>query len=112
MDRIGPALDRRLIHDCYSCREGRGTLFGIRRAEKFLRSCTEGHSRRCWVLRLDISGYFMAIDRSILWSFLQRHLEHLELWKDVALVHAVSGHLKVIHLRTLESDSPSGRGQS
>ena len=90
MERIGPILDRRLIDDCYSCRTGRGTLFGIRRAQKFLRSCTQGFSRPCWTLRLDISGYFMAIDRQILWSILERHLSsHAGVWDDPCLLQAL-----------------------
>ncbi len=90
MECIGPILDLRLIDDCYSCRTGRGTLFGIRRAQKFLRSCTQGFSRPCWTLRLDISGYFMAIDRQILWSLLERHLSsHAGVWDDPCLFQAL-----------------------
>jgi uncharacterized protein (TIGR02147 family) len=39
-----------------------------------------------------------------------RHISTLTLGLNEDMF--VSGHLKVIHLRTLESDSPSGRGQS
>lgn len=64
--KIGPVLERDLIHDVYACRAGQGTLMGVRRLERFTRQCSAGYRRDCYVLRLDISGFFMAIDRSIL----------------------------------------------
>jgi len=62
-NRIYPILDRKFIYDSYSCRVGKGTLFGIKRVRGFLRDDV-------WVLRLDIKGFFMAIDRDILFGLL------------------------------------------
>lgn len=59
-------LDRQFIYDCYSCRVGKGTLFGIDRAQKMLRRATKNYTQDAYVLKLDISGYFMNINRSIL----------------------------------------------
>jgi len=67
-NRIYPMFDRKFIYDSYSCRVGKGTLFGINRARRFLRSC--GAEAVVWVLRLDIQGFFMAIDRKILYDLL------------------------------------------
>jgi retron-type reverse transcriptase len=66
-NRIYPIFDRKFIYDCYSCRVGKGTLFGIKRARGFLRSCGS-KSSAVWVLRLDIRGFFMAIDKNILFD--------------------------------------------
>ena len=33
-----------------------------------MRSCSENYSRDAYVLKLDISGFFMSIDREILWN--------------------------------------------
>ncbi|MDR0516919.1 MAG: RNA-directed DNA polymerase, partial [Fibromonadaceae bacterium] len=51
-----------------------GTLFGIKRARGFLRNDS-------WVLRLDIKGFFMAIDREILFGLVMGGLRgtHCEL---------------------------------
>ena len=72
--RINATLEKYFIHDSYSCRVGKGTLFGIRRLEGFFKSCTANHTRTAWVLKLDVSGFFMAMDRQILWDILMRHL--------------------------------------
>lgn len=50
--------------DSYSCIKGRGTHFGIRRLSEMISHESRCYSRRCYVLKLDISGYFMHIDRT------------------------------------------------
>jgi len=68
-NRIYPVFDKQFIYDSYSCRVGKGTLFGVKRAHGFAQACREG-----WVLRLDIKGFFMAIDREILFDLTMKGL--------------------------------------
>ena len=56
-------FERTFIYDSYSCIKGRGTHFGIERLKHHIRSVSAGYSRPCYVLKLDIRGYFMNIDR-------------------------------------------------
>jgi len=79
---IAPIFEQQFIYDSYSCRKGKGTLFGIRRAEGFLRAASDDFRKDCWVLRLDIQGFFMAIDRNILHGLVLRGLEKAN-WKGV-----------------------------
>ena len=60
---LNTQLERELIEDCYSCREGKGTGYGVDRLEHHIRSCSLNYTREAWALQLDISGYFMSIDR-------------------------------------------------
>ncbi|MBQ6130638.1 RNA-directed DNA polymerase [Candidatus Saccharibacteria bacterium] len=55
--------DRRLIYDCYSCRVGKGTLFGVKRFAHHLKSVTENYTRPAYALKLDVQGYFMSLPR-------------------------------------------------
>ena len=57
-------FERTFIADSYSCIEGRGTHYGIERLKHHLRSCSQNWRRPCYVLKLDVKGYFMAIDRA------------------------------------------------
>lgn len=59
-------FERTFIADSYSCIKGRGTHYGIRRLEHHIRSISLNHTRRTYVLKMDIKGYFMNIDRKIL----------------------------------------------
>ena len=75
VNRIEPVLDRGMIHDSYSCRKGRGTLYGVRRIRRFIAQCSEGYTRDCYVLKCDLRGFFMSIDRGRLADMLERTLE-------------------------------------
>jgi len=63
---ISPIFDKTFINDNYSCRKGKGTHYGIRRIDHFIRSCSLNYSKDCYILKLDIKGYFMSISRKIL----------------------------------------------
>lgn len=65
---INPIIDRKLIHDTYSCRVGKGTLYGINRINAFIRSCTKNYQRDAYILKLDIAGYFRNIQHDLLWE--------------------------------------------
>ncbi|MEA2113501.1 MAG: hypothetical protein U9P63_02485 [Patescibacteria group bacterium] len=65
---ISPIFERVFIHDSYSCRTGKGTSYGIKRIDKFIRSCSNNYKTDCYILRLDIKGYFMAINRQLLFD--------------------------------------------
>lgn len=81
---INPVLDRRFIEDSYSCRVGRGTLFGQERLERGMRAATDNFTREAWILKLDIRGYFMSINRKILYDKLIFHMEKPSiLWEGI-----------------------------
>ena len=56
-------LERTFIVDSYSCIKKRGTHFGIRRLEGHIRKESQNYSEPCYVLKMDIRGYFMHINR-------------------------------------------------
>lgn len=65
-----PVFEPTFIYDSYSCREGKGTLFGIKRLEHHMRSCSNNFRKPCFVLKLDIEGYFMNISRQKLYDMI------------------------------------------
>ncbi len=95
---LAPWWERQFISDTYSCRRGRGTLYGIRRAEHFMRACSRNYQRDCYVLKLDISGYFMAMNHDILFRknlrLLERYREEMDFDQDLVrwLLHKVIFH--------------------
>lgn len=66
--RLNYFYEKLFINDCYSCRKNRGTSYGIKRIAKFLRAVSDNYQKSAYVLKLDISGYFMNIDRHILYQ--------------------------------------------
>ena len=56
--------ERTFIHDSYSCIKNRGTHFGIKRLEEHIRKESQNYTVPCYVMKMDIRGYFMHIDRT------------------------------------------------
>lgn len=86
MERLAPLLEAEFIADSYSCRAGKGTLFGIRRVQGFIRECSEGYTRDCWVLKGDLQAFFMSIDRQRLADGLSALIERKYEGEDKELV--------------------------
>ena len=64
--KLNSIFERSFIHDNYACRTGKGAHFGIQRAERFIRRCSHNYTQDCYVLKLDIKGFFMHINKRIL----------------------------------------------
>lgn len=71
---VNDIFDSKLIRDCYSCRKGFGTSDGVNRIVHHMRSVTENYTRQAYVLKLDIQGYFMSINRAFLFSMVEKIL--------------------------------------
>ncbi len=65
---IYPIVDSKLINDTYSCRVGKGTLYGIKRARSFIRSCSEDFTENVFFLKVDIEAYFMNMQHAIIYE--------------------------------------------
>ncbi|MCK9339602.1 MAG: RNA-directed DNA polymerase [Bacteroidales bacterium] len=63
INQLMDIFENQFIYDSYSCRAGKGNLFGILRLQKFIRSCTDNYRRDAYILKLDIRGFFMNIDK-------------------------------------------------
>ena len=73
--RLNPAFEKYFIRDSYACRKGKGTHAAIRKAEHDIKSASRNGKMEAWVLKLDIQGFFMNIDRSILWHRLEQFID-------------------------------------
>ncbi len=85
---IAPVLEKLFINDSYSCRKGKGTHYGIKRIDHFIRSCSKNYQENCYILKLDIKGYFMSINREILYKKVKTNLfsKYHKLEFDVDLI--------------------------
>lgn len=70
-------FERTFIADSYSCIKGRGTHYGIERLKHHIRSVSGGYSKPCYVLKLDVRGYFMSINRQTLLRLCRETLERM-----------------------------------
>lgn len=66
--KIEPLLEAQFIDDSYSTRREKGTLYGIRRLEGFVRECSANYTKDCYVMKLDIRSFFMNISKELLYE--------------------------------------------
>ena len=76
---VMPFFDRQFIYDSYSCRKGKGTLLGIERFQKHIRSVSHNYTHNAYVLKMDIQGYFMSINRKKLCDMVHEMTEKVKL---------------------------------
>lgn len=65
----------RLIYDSYSCREGKGTLFGVKRLQHHILSVSQNMKKKAYVIQLDLTGYFMHIKRDVLYDLVKSRID-------------------------------------
>ena len=69
--RLIPLFDQYFIDDTYNCRKGMGTLYGIKRLYAHIKEISENYTKDCWVAKFDMRGFFMSIDKGLLWKKLK-----------------------------------------
>lgn len=65
-NKLHRLFEHTFIEDSYSCIQGRGTHYGIERLKRHIMEESDNYRKKCYVMSLDIRGYFMHIDRKIL----------------------------------------------
>ena len=60
--------ERRVIHDSFACRKGKGTHAGVERLRSFARKVKSNGTRSAWYLPIDVRGFFVTLNRRILWD--------------------------------------------
>lgn len=61
-------FEDRMIESSYNCRKEKGTIFGVRDIQERLKRITRNGKRNAWVLKLDIRGFFMSIDKNMMYD--------------------------------------------
>lgn len=62
-----PLFESNFITDTYNCRINKGTLYGIKRISEKIQQ-----KDNCWILKLDLQGFFMSIDKQLLRNRLKK----------------------------------------
>ena len=101
---INPIFEALFINDSYSCRKKRGTAYGVNRTAHFIRSASDNYYNDCFILKLDLAGYFMSINHRILYAKIKsRLLEpndkiNFDLELVLELLRKIIFHLSLIHV--------------
>jgi len=90
INKLNLIFENLFIQDSYACRVGKGTHYGIKRVDSFIKTCSANYTNDCYILKLDIQGFFMHINRTILFSALVRFIMENYSFSDKELVVKIS----------------------
>lgn len=62
---LEPMLEEHLLPSVFSCRKGKGTFASQQYVAQMIHDVSEGYTRDCWVMKLDLKGFYMSIDRRL-----------------------------------------------
>ena len=74
INKLNPLFEKEFIHDSFACRVGKGTHYGIRRVDHFIRTCSQNYTKDCFILKLDIKAFFISINRGLLFEKLNKFI--------------------------------------
>ncbi len=89
--RIEPLLEAQFIDASFNCRKGKGTLAAIRYLQDVIKEKSENYTRDCYVLKYDLKGFFMSINRRMVTDKLCRFIRERYKGDDIeTLIYLVS----------------------
>lgn len=74
-NELSPVIEKMLIRDTCSCRLRKGTDYAIKRVKRKTRQISENYTKDYWILKIDLSGFFMSIDRDWLCDLVQNVID-------------------------------------
>jgi len=75
--RLEPLFEARFVSQgnvSFNCRKGYGTDAAVRSVVDGMYRVSNGYQREAWVFKGDLSGFFMSIDKHLLWYLLERFI--------------------------------------
>jgi len=64
-------FESEMIEDSYNCRKGKGVMYAVNKVQQYITEVSEGYTKETWVLKCDLQGFFMSIDRDVLWHMIK-----------------------------------------
>lgn len=69
--RMEPLFEQVFSPRTFNCRKGKGQLYGVNMLRSDILECSNNYTTPCWVMKLDLKGFFMSIDKRILASMIE-----------------------------------------
>lgn len=64
--RLEPIFELVFSPRTFNCRKGKGQLYGVKMLEADMKEASNNYTTDCWIMKLDLQGFFMSIDKSML----------------------------------------------
>lgn len=90
-----PIFEAEMTDNAYACRKGKGTDYGIDHIRRQIERISEDYTKETWILKCDLQGFFMSINRKMLYDIVEQMIREkyhgddidfwLWLWKKVIM---------------------------
>lgn len=64
--RLEPLFELVFSPRTFNCRKGKGQLYGVKILEADMKEASNDYTTDCWIMKLDLQGFFMSIDKVLL----------------------------------------------
>lgn len=71
---IEPLFESTFIYNSFACRKNKGTHLAVKRLQKGIQSIEDKNKKSAHYLQMDISGFFMSIDKKLLFNLISKRL--------------------------------------
>lgn len=66
VNRLEPIFEAMFSERTFSCRKGKGQLFGVNRLKADLLECSNNYKKDCYIMKIDLKGFFMSINKPMM----------------------------------------------
>ena len=81
--RLEPLFEQVFCPYTYNCRKEKGQLYGINTLKQQIIECSDNYTTDCYIMKLDLSGFFMSIDKQILARLIDRFILDRYVGEDI-----------------------------
>lgn len=94
--RLEPLFELVFSPRTFNCRKEKGQLYGAKMLQADIMECSENYTTDCYIMKLDLKGFFMSIDKQMLADKLDRFIVEYYKGDDIEdlryLAHVVIAH--------------------
>jgi len=83
---LEPIFEPKFIDQSYACRKNKGIHQSLKNLLKYLLKVTHNNRKRAYFLHLDIRGFFMSLNKEILWELISNQIKNPELLWLIKLI--------------------------
>lgn len=76
-------IESELTDSAFACRKGKGTLYGIKYIDTAIKRVSCNYTKETWILKCDLQGFFMSINRTLLFNILNDVVRKKYKGKDI-----------------------------
>lgn len=74
-------FEESFIEDSYSCRVGKGTLYGVKQCAKYIAEATNNYTEGKYIVKCDLKSFFMTINKTDLFNVIWKQM--YDFYKDI-----------------------------